>query len=131
MTATEARAGREKLSKLLLCKMPRCATSVPAPHALSFLLFLVIAPGLQIYNRFRLRDLSKHASMAVAGLNAANASDEGLGGYVFTPVVILIISFINILLFWAVIRVLGPDLGYKVLFGVIAFFFLLMGLRGT
>jgi hypothetical protein len=50
---------------------------------------------------------------------------------VFTPVVILIISSINILLFWAVIRVLGPDLGYKVLFGVIAFFFLLMGLRGA
>ena len=48
-----------------------------------------------------------------------------------TPVVIIIMSFINILLFWAVIRVLGPDLGYKVLFGVIAFFYLLIGLRGT
>lgn len=56
---------------------------------------------------------------------------KGWGGYVFTPVVILIISFINILLFWAVIRMLGPDLGHKVIFGVIAFFFLLMGLRGT
>lgn len=40
---------------------------------------------------------------------------------VCVEIVILLMTFVFVLLFAAVVRVLGPDRGYKVLFGVIAF----------
>ena len=46
------------------------------------------------------------------------------------PTVITVMSIILILLFAAVVRVLGPDRGYKVLFVFIAFALVLQTLRG-
>ena len=45
-------------------------------------------------------------------------------------IVLAIFSFVFILLFVAVVRVLGTNLGYKVLIVVIAFFIVLKTLRG-
>ena len=51
-------------------------------------------------------------------------------GFEAVEIVLVIMGFVFVLLFAAVVRVLGIDLGYKVLFAVIAFVIVVKTLRG-
>jgi hypothetical protein len=49
---------------------------------------------------------------------------------VLTPTVIVVLTTVFVLLAAAVVRVLGTDKGYKVLFAVLAFLIVVKTLRG-
>ena len=55
---------------------------------------------------------------------------NGLGFYMLAPTVLTIMTIVFVLMFAGVIRVLGTDRGYKVLFVVIAFIIVLKTIRG-